>query len=554
MEYFSASLARWIPARVVRPGRGPGTLDLDCKESVDLQKIRLVDGGATVAAPAVPVTLAPAAAASVVPAGGVGAGPLGLRPGDTCFYYSTSARDWILAKALRFRPEDSLYDLDVKQSVRPESIFALRENEVVEYHSASTQQWILARVLRRGQAPDTFDLDCKVAVPLARVRPPSSHLPGAPVRVLEPGAQPKAKAAVAPARRNGADSIGQLLPAPSMLGKLDQLRRAVRAGDPTMLRQRLESNSALRLVGDELDKAGHALWVLETRGPAQEDLRRAMAGRDPVALEAALEAATVVGLPDDELEAAARALDALELSMLWRYDPDDGNHLDIRAVPLIGGERTTNRLMAGDVFCVSQEHKGMEGVTYLKLADGRGWAFDVKPGVGTLCMRFQVLRYRVIADEGIHDLGMTHQIHSPARITVRHVEAGGWADRSGVCIGDDLVTLDDTNVGTLSPAELEEVLRKKRPLEISLVCKEDRPGIYVIVHDRSAVTPTVALGSDADVVAKLAAGAIVEVLEVVHNDKEQRVRARLKKPAGWISLLNTESGKRWAKRQVVPTG
>eukprot|EP00933_Yihiella_yeosuensis_P018635 TRINITY_DN15227_c2_g1_i1.p1 TRINITY_DN15227_c2_g1~~TRINITY_DN15227_c2_g1_i1.p1 ORF type:complete len:955 (-),score=222.57 TRINITY_DN15227_c2_g1_i1:63-2927(-) len=72
---------------------------------------------------------------------------------------------------------------------------------------------------------------------------------------------------------------------------------------------------------------------------------------------------------------------------LWRYSPEDGFHLDIRVVPMITGPRTGLALLAGEVFRVSQEHQGSDGVLYLKLADGRGWVFDKKDGVGSLCER-----------------------------------------------------------------------------------------------------------------------------------------------------------------------
>merc|ERR1712216_239548 len=40
VEYNSASLGCWIAARICRPGRTEGTFDLDCKESVEVQRMR----------------------------------------------------------------------------------------------------------------------------------------------------------------------------------------------------------------------------------------------------------------------------------------------------------------------------------------------------------------------------------------------------------------------------------------------------------------------------------------------------------------------------------
>eukprot|EP00429_Kryptoperidinium_foliaceum_P059661 CAMPEP_0176096614 /NCGR_PEP_ID=MMETSP0120_2-20121206/48434_1 /TAXON_ID=160619 /ORGANISM="Kryptoperidinium foliaceum, Strain CCMP 1326" /LENGTH=199 /DNA_ID=CAMNT_0017430601 /DNA_START=18 /DNA_END=613 /DNA_ORIENTATION=+ len=48
------------------------------------------------------------------------------------------------------------------------------------------------------------------------------------------------------------------------------------------------------------------------------------------------------------------------------------------------------------------------------------------------------------------------------------------------------------------------------------------------------------------VLAKLNAGDTVKVLEVAEVEEERRVRALLEEPSGWISLLNMDTGARWA--------
>jgi len=245
------------------------------------------------------------------------------------------------------------------------------------------------------------------------------------------------------------------------------LRQAVDSGDPNAIRSRLESSSALRLVGQELDHAAHNLWALEARPAALQELRRAAQGHSVESLQAAIEAAAVAGVQDQELDAAKAALQALEISY-WRWSPADGNHIDIRAEPRIDGKRTRNKLNAGEVFKVTEERKSPEGVLYLKLADGRGWVFDMKPGVGPLA--------------------------------TRHEEEG--------------------------------------------------PGVYTVIHDRTAVTRSVALGSDDDVVGKLGFGAVIRVIEVVRSHQERRVRGRIENPPGWISIMNMETGKRWAQKQT----
>jgi len=72
----------------------------------------------------------------------------------------------------------------------------------------------------------------------------------------------------------------------------------------------------------------------------------------------------------------------------WRYSGKEERMLTLRKVPDIDGACTEKFLRPGEVFAVSQELEGSNGVKYLKLADGRGWAFDRKPGVGILCQPY----------------------------------------------------------------------------------------------------------------------------------------------------------------------
>jgi len=74
----------------------------------------------------------------------------------------------------------------------------------------------------------------------------------------------------------------------------------------------------------------------------------------------------------------------------------------------------------------------------------------------------------------------------------------------------------------------------------------DLPGMYTVVHDRTKVAPGEELSNV--FVAELSKGASVRVVEVVIRNQDKRVRGRLESPAGWISLLNTETGYRWASR------
>merc|ERR1719210_1823402 len=72
---------------------------------------------------------------------------------------------------------------------------------------------------------------------------------------------------------------------------------------------------------------------------------------------------------------------------VWIHQPDFLAPLAIRTVPDIDGPRTGQMLMPGDVFSVCEERESPAGIIYLRLADGRGWAFNRKPGVGNMCKR-----------------------------------------------------------------------------------------------------------------------------------------------------------------------
>lgn len=75
----------------------------------------------------------------------------------------------------------------------------------------------------------------------------------------------------------------------------------------------------------------------------------------------------------------------------WVYIPFNGQPLGIRKDPRVDAEQRGQQLENGEVFKVSEELEDeSSGITFLKLADGRGWAFDRKPGGGDLCERHEV--------------------------------------------------------------------------------------------------------------------------------------------------------------------
>mmetsp|Transcript_103252 Transcript_103252/g.291984 ORF Transcript_103252/g.291984 Transcript_103252/m.291984 type:complete len:444 (+) Transcript_103252:116-1447(+) len=102
-------------------------------------------------------------------------------------------------------------------------------------------------------------------------------------------------------------------------------------------------------------------------------------------------------------------------------------------------------------------------------------------------------------------------------------------------------------------AEAPKVKLASSPLSNeSLV--EDSPGMYVITHDNIKVSSHLALGADqaGGTAKRLSVGALANVLEVALLTEGQRVRARIENPPGWISLMNTTNGYRWAEKLAAP--
>lgn len=64
---------------------------------------------------------------------------------------------------------------------------------------------------------------------------------------------------------------------------------------------------------------------------------------------------------------------------LWCFSPADGNHLNLRAAPHLDASGSGHALAPGDRFEVVEKVQGNDEVTFLRLRDGRGWAFDGKP-------------------------------------------------------------------------------------------------------------------------------------------------------------------------------
>jgi len=72
---------------------------------------------------------------------------------------------------------------------------------------------------------------------------------------------------------------------------------------------------------------------------------------------------------------------------VWCFQPRSKAALAIRVLPSLDAPRTGQKILPGDAFKVSEQYKGpSRDMLFLKLADGRGWAFNRSPDVGTLCV------------------------------------------------------------------------------------------------------------------------------------------------------------------------
>jgi len=103
------------------------------------------------------------------------------------------------------------------------------------------------------------------------------------------------------------------------------------------------------------------------------------------------------------------------------------------------------------------------------------------------------------------------------------------------------------------PAPLAGAAPAPAPAPALLVgAEEDGPGEYVVVHHNTAVGPD--LVPTDRIVANLPNGARVIVAELRNVPEKQRLRGRILDPPGWISLLNTQKGYRYAEKVLRAAG
>jgi hypothetical protein len=75
----------------------------------------------------------------------------------------------------------------------------------------------------------------------------------------------------------------------------------------------------------------------------------------------------------------------------------------------------------------------------------------------------------------------------------------------------------------------------------------DKPGLYVILK---ATNVSKKQSNSSAYIQRLKVGTEIDVIEIVPVPEEKRLRAKIRDPEGWISLLNLSDGQRWAAPKV----
>jgi len=78
------------------------------------------------------------------------------------------------------------------------------------------------------------------------------------------------------------------------------------------------------------------------------------------------------------------------------------------------------------------------------------------------------------------------------------------------------------------------------------------PGVYIVLHENAAITMGVVAAPP--VLRRLKKGTLITVTKVQHCPDEKRVRGLVEDPLGWVSLIDTTDGYRWARKQTPGTG
>lgn len=190
VEYWSASVGRWLPARVLRiHAAAQGTMDLDLKPGAPVDRLRkwtelLPNASTTSNASNFPNVGLPDAnrAAS---GGAVNVPPppftCGFEIGDQVQYWSETKGRWIetVVEALGVKTGSVVYDLSCKHGipadkVRPSLATSAQKRykvgDRVEYWSTSAGRWLPAKVLAVKAKWGLCDLDVKQGALFGRLR------------------------------------------------------------------------------------------------------------------------------------------------------------------------------------------------------------------------------------------------------------------------------------------------------------------------------------------------------------------------------------------------
>lgn len=130
------------------------------------------------------------------------------------------------------------------------------------------------------------------------------------------------------------------------------------------------------------------------------------------------------------------------------------------------------------------------------------------------------------------------------QIVVPHGVTGGQTISVCFPVTQPPAVINGTTVVTGSPVQ-------GRPFgQTAVASHNEAPGMYTVTHDATEVT--IDLSTISPTIKTLSAGTEIYVSEVRAMVSEKRVRGRTQDPTGWISLLNTETGFRWASQAANP--
>lgn len=91
--------------------------------------------------------------------------------------------------------------------------------------------------------------------------------------------------------------------------------------------------------------------------------------------------------PESSQPGTPRSDEGEQCDESWRCCPVNGYPVGIRPRPEYDAPMDGQVVLPGEVFKVQEVVLRTSGALFLKLADGRGWVFASKPGVGKMCAK-----------------------------------------------------------------------------------------------------------------------------------------------------------------------